>query len=59
MPVLGFYRLDDDDNKYYVTEYDQDLAFVSEKKRVRFKLSEKYIEDAVYGYGLIEKILSK
>ncbi|MBK8089819.1 MAG: hypothetical protein IPK31_18915 [Chitinophagaceae bacterium] len=43
MPVLGFYRLDDDDNKYYVTEYDQDLAFFFRKKA-----SQVYVKRQIY-----------
>lgn len=59
IPIKGFYRFDDEDGKYYITQYDENLTFLSEKKVSKIHDLNDYIEDSLYGYGLVEKVLSR
>ena len=59
LPVKGFYRFDDEDDKYYISQYDKNLEFVNEKKVLKVNDFNDYIEDSLYGYGLVEKVLLK
>lgn len=59
IPIKGFYRYDDEDGKYYISQYDENLDFVSENKVSKINDLDNYIEDSSYGYGLVEKVLLK
>ncbi len=59
IPIKGFYRFDDEDVKYYISQYDENLKFLSENKVSKIHNLNDYIEDSSYGYGLVEKVLVK
>lgn len=59
LPVKGFYRFDNEDGKYYISQYDNNLQFLGEKKVSKIPDTSDFIEDSLYGYGLVEKLLLK